>query len=229
MTTPCPPLAVLFDLDGTLLDTAPDMAAALNALRTLEGLDPLPFATIRPHVSHGAARLIKIGFGCDSGERFDALRLRFLDLYSDDIAVGTRPFDGIEAVLGALEGLGIVWGVVTNKPAWLTDPLMSALGLNTRAGCVVSGDTLPERKPHPMPLLHAAKLLSREPRHCVYVGDAQRDIQAGRSAGMRTLVAAFGYLTEDDNPADWLADAIVSHPSELLHALGLVGTPDDEH
>ena len=106
---------------------------------------------------------------------------------------------------------------------------MTALGLNTRAGCVVSGDTLPERKPHPMPLLHAAKLLSREPRHCVYVGDAQRDIQAGRSAGMRTLVAAFGYLTEDDNPADWLADAIVSHPSELLHALGLVGTPEDEH
>jgi phosphoglycolate phosphatase len=215
------PLAVLFDLDGTLLDTAPDMAAALNALRSLEGLPALPFDDIRPHVSHGAPRLIKIGFECESGERFDALRLRFLDLYRSDIAVGTRPFEGIDAVLELLERRGIAWGVVTNKPGWLTGPLMAALGLSERAGCIVSGDTLPQRKPHPMPLLHAAKLLATEPGDCIYVGDAQRDIQAGQAAGMRTMVAAFGYLSDDDDPYGWSADAIVDHPIELLDAFGL--------
>lgn len=221
MTVPRPPQAVLFDLDGTLLDTAPDMAAALNSLRTLEGLDPIPFDQIRPHVSHGAARLIKIGFACESGQRFDTLRTRFLDLYRSDIAVGTRPFAGMDAVLGALERRGIAWGVVTNKPGWLTDPLLAALGMSSRAGCVVSGDTLAERKPHPMPLLHAAKLLAVEPADCIYVGDAERDIQAGRSAGMTTLLAAFGYLSGEDDTASWSADAIVNHPTELLELLGL--------
>lgn len=214
--------AVLFDLDGTLLDTAPDMAAALNALRTQEGLAPLPFAEIRPHVSHGAARLIQIGFGCPSGERFEALRLRFLDLYSRNLSSGTRPFDGIESVLDELERRGIAWGVVTNKPGWLTGPLMTAVGLGERAGCIISGDTLPERKPHPMPLLHAAKLLEREPRDCIYVGDAQRDIQAGRAAGMKTLVASFGYLSDDDDPAGWSADAILGRPIDLLDQLNLM-------
>jgi 2-phosphoglycolate phosphatase len=220
--SPSFPSAVLFDLDGTLLDTAPDMAAALNVLRTLEGLSPLPFDAIRPHVSHGAARLIRIGFDCESGERFEALRLRFLDLYRRDLAVETRPFEGIEAVLEVLERRGIAWGVVTNKPGWLTNPLMSALGLGERAGCVVSGDTLPERKPHPMPLLHAAKLLASEPRDCIYVGDAKRDIEAGRAAGMKTLVAAFGYLSNEDDPGGWSADAILRRPVELLGELGLV-------
>jgi phosphoglycolate phosphatase len=215
------PLAVLFDLDGTLLDTAPDMAAALNALRRLEGLEPLPFHALRPHVSHGAARLIRIGFDCESGERFEALRSRFLDLYRADLAVGTRPFEGIDGILRELERQGIAWGVVTNKPGWLTDPLMSALGLHERAGCIVSGDTLPERKPHPMPLLHAAKLLDTDPGDCIYVGDAERDIQAGRAAGMKTLVAGFGYLSGDDDPSSWLADAILTRPSDLLQALGL--------
>jgi len=215
------PPAVLFDLDGTLLDTAPDMAAALNTLRRLEGLEPLPFAQIRPHVSHGAARLIKIGFECESGDRFNALRLRFLDLYRADLAVGTRPFEGIDDLLDDLERRGIAWGVVTNKPGWLTDPLLSALGLYERAGCVVSGDTLPERKPHPMPLLHAAKLLATDPRRCTYIGDAERDIQAGRAAGMKTLVAGFGYLSAEDDPASWSADAILARPAELLLALDL--------
>jgi len=215
------PPAVLFDLDGTLLDTAPDMAAALNTLRRLEGLEPLPFAQIRPHVSHGAARLIKIGFECESGDRFNALRLRFLDLYRADLAVGTRPFEGIDDLLDDLERRGIAWGVVTNKPGWLTDPLLSALGLYERAGCVVSGDTLPERKPHPMPLLHAAKLLATDPRRCIYIGDAERDIQAGRAAGMKTLVAGFGYLSAEDAPASWSADAILARPAELLLALDL--------
>jgi phosphoglycolate phosphatase len=215
------PVAVLFDLDGTLLDTAPDMASALNALRMLEGLAPLPYAAIRPHVSHGAARLIEIGFACSAGERFDSLRQRFLDLYRSDLASGTRPFDGLEQILAELERRGIAWGVVTNKPGWLTNPLMEALGMDRRAACVISGDTLPERKPHPLPLLYAARLLEVDPGDCIYVGDAERDIQAGRAAGMTTLVAAFGYLAEGDDPASWSADAIANDPRELLSLLGL--------
>ena len=122
----------------------------------------------------------------------------------------------MDAVLGALERRGIAWGVVTNKPGWLTDPLLAALGMSARAGCVVSGDTLAERKPHPMPLLHAAKLLAVEPADCIYVGDAERDIHAGSNAGMRTLVALFGYLREDDRPDQWGADDTVSHPMAIV-------------
>jgi len=219
------PGAVLFDLDGTLLDTAPDMAAALNALRVNEGLEPLPYEQIRPHVSHGAARLVRIGFGCDHGDRFDDLRRRFLTLYRGDIARGTRTFEGLDPVLAQLEARHIAWGVVTNKPGWLTEPLMAAVGLASRARCIISGDTLAERKPHPLPLLHAAGLLGCKPRHCVYVGDAERDVQAGRAAGMRTVVAAFGYLSPDDDPLAWQADAIVEHPVELLGQLGLTERP----
>lgn len=215
------PAAVLFDLDGTLLDTAPDMAAALNALRHAEGLEALPFEQLRHHVSHGALRLIEVGFGCSSGARFEALRGRFLDLYRADIARHTRPFDGLTALLDRLEQAGIPWGIVTNKPGWLTAPLLAALGLDSRAGCVVSGDTLAQRKPHPLPLLHAAQLLACEPGGCVYIGDAERDVVAGRAAGMRTVVAAFGYLGEDDDPASWGPDAIMAGPQELAEWLGL--------
>jgi phosphoglycolate phosphatase len=215
------PLAVLFDLDGTLLDTAPDMSAALNALRDLEGLAPMPYDSIRPHVSHGAARLVEIGFGCREGERFEMLRQRYLQLYRGGLAVGTRLFHGLEEVLTELERRRIPWGVVTNKPAWLTDPLMTAVGLAGRAGCVISGDTLPERKPHPLPLLHAARLLQAPAGRCTYIGDAERDIRAGRAAGMRTLVAAFGYIARDEDPVDWQADAIVAQPHDLLGALGI--------
>ena len=215
------PAAVLFDLDGTLLDTAPDMAVALNALRRAEGMPPLPFAGIRPHVSHGALRLIEVGFGCSNGPRFDDLRGRFLDLYHADLATHTRPFDGLSALLDRLDQDGVAWGVVTNKPGWLTVPLLAAVGLGTRAGCVVSGDTLPQRKPHPAPLLHAARLLACEARECVYIGDAQRDVAAGRAAGMRTVVAAFGYLGEDDDPASWGPDVIVTRPQEIAAWLGL--------
>ena len=176
------PAALLLDLDGTLLDTAPDMGGALNRLRLEWGLDPLPHSTIRPVVSHGAMRLVKLGFPDAAGEHFEQLRLRFLDLYAQNLAEHTRPFPGIEPVLDELERRGVPWGVVTNKPAWLTDPLMAALGLDRRAGCVVSGDTVAERKPHPLPLLHAAGLVGVAPERCVYVGDAERDIQAGRAA-----------------------------------------------
>jgi phosphoglycolate phosphatase len=207
---------VLFDLDGTLLDTAHDMAEALNRLRESEGLERLSFERIRPLVSHGAPRLIRFAFDEPEGERYESLRRQFLDLYAGSIAVHTRLFAGFERVLDAVEGAGIRWGIVTNKPGWLTTPLLAEVGLAARCGCVVAGDTLAERKPHPLPLLHAAGLLGLEPRDCVYVGDAERDVQAARNAGMIPLVAGFGYLAAGEDPAAWLPEAIFSHPEELL-------------
>jgi phosphoglycolate phosphatase len=208
--------ALLLDLDGTLLDTAPDMGGALNRLLEEAGREPLPQSAIRPVVSHGAVRLVKLGFPAAEGEEFERLRLRFLELYSQHLADRTQPFPGLLEVLDELERRGLPWGVVTNKPGWLTDPLMTQLGLFERAGCVVSGDTVGERKPHPLPLLHAADLIRVAPEHCVYVGDAERDIQAGRAAGMRTVIAAYGYLSADDAPERWNASGIIDHPEQLL-------------
>ena len=213
--------ALLLDLDGTLLDTAPDMGGALNRLRGESGLEPLPAAVIRPVVSHGAMRLVKLGFPQAEGDEFERLRLRFLELYSQFLAVDTQLFPGIEAVLAELEERAIPWGVVTNKPGWLTDPLMAALGLDRRAACIVSGDTVAERKPHPLPLLHAAERIGLAPSDCLYVGDAERDIQAGRAAGMTTVVAAYGYISSDDEPERWDPTGIVEHPLELLDWIGL--------
>ena len=208
--------AILFDLDGTLLDTAPDMIGALNRLRAEEGRAPLPFEQVREHVSHGAMRLVSVGFPAVAGEEFERLRLRFLELYAHNLADGTCMFPGLDTVLAGLEADGLPWGIVTNKPAWLTDPLLDQLGLTQRACCVVSGDTVAERKPHPLPLLHAAKLTGVAPEHCVYVGDAERDIVAGRAAGMQTVVAAYGYLGPQDDPERWDPHGIVQRPEELL-------------
>lgn len=213
--------AMLLDLDGTLLDTAPDMADALNRLRLDEGLAALPFEHIRPHVSHGAPRLIRLAFGEPEAPRFEALRVRFLDHYRGGLARRTCLFKGFEEVLPVLEGAGLRWGIVTNKPGWLTAPLLAALGLDRRSACVVSGDTLPERKPHPMQLLHAAALLGLEPRECAYLGDAERDVQAARNAGMIPLVAGFGYLNDGEDPLVWQPDAVLARPEELLDWLGL--------
>jgi N-acetyl-D-muramate 6-phosphate phosphatase len=213
--------AVLLDLDGTLLDTAPDMVGALNRLRGEHGLDPLAFGAVREHVSHGAVRLVGIGFPGIEGEAFERLRLRFLELYAQNLADGTCLFPGIEPVLEHLEAQGLPWGVVTNKPAWLTDPLLAQLGLAGRACCVVSGDTVAERKPHPLPLLHAAAVSGVEPGHCVYVGDAERDIVAGRAAGMQTIVAAYGYLGAGDDPLRWNPHGIIERPGDLLEWLDL--------
>ena len=210
------PAALLLDLDGTLLDTAPDMGGALNRLRLEHGLEPLPAQVIRPVVSHGAMRLVALGFPEATGEAFEALRLRFLELYAANLATGTRLFPGFEGVLGQLESRGLPWGIVTNKPGWLTDPLLAALGLDRRAACAVSGDTLAERKPHPLPLLHAARLVGVVPERCVYVGDAERDIQAGRAAGMTTLVAAYGYISSGEDPMQWQPHGMVSSPADLL-------------
>ncbi|MBX3703548.1 MAG: phosphoglycolate phosphatase [Steroidobacteraceae bacterium] len=215
------PRGVLLDLDGTLLDTAPDMADALNRLRADEGLGSLPFEHIRPHVSHGAPRLIRVGFGDPEPERFESLRGRYLAIYRQGLANRTRLFDGFEEVLSTLERRGIPWGVVTNKPGWLTVPLLEQLGLAARSACIVAGDTLAERKPHPMPLLHAASLLGLEPGACLYLGDAERDVQAARNAGMIPLVAGFGYLHDGEDPAAWRPDGILHRPGDLLAWLDL--------
>jgi phosphoglycolate phosphatase len=192
------------------------MGGALNLLRTEHGREPLPACAIRPVVSHGALRLVALGFPEARGDEFETLRRRFLDIYAANLAVGTRLFPGIDAVLDSLDARGVPWGIVTNKPGWLTDPLLAALGLDRRTACAVSGDTLAERKPHPLPLLHAAQLLRVAPERCVYVGDAERDIQAGRAAGMTTVVAAYGYIADDEDPLQWQPHGIVQAPGELL-------------
>jgi phosphoglycolate phosphatase len=213
--------AVLFDLDGTLLDTAPDMAGALNRLRTEEGRDPLPFARVRPVVSHGALRLVALGFPEAQGNEFERLRLRFLKLYSQDLCSHTRLFPGLDRLLAQFEADGLPWGIVTNKPAWLTDPLVAALGLTDRACCIVSGDTVAERKPHPLPLLHAAQVTGVAAGRCVYVGDAERDIVAGRAAGMQTIVAGWGYFDVEDDPLAWAPTGIAQRPAQLTDWLEL--------
>ena len=207
---------VLFDLDGTLLDTAPDLIRATNQVRIEQGRDPLPYALVRTQVSHGSSGLIRLAFADLAGEPLEKLRLRLLDLYSEQLAVGTRLFDGCQTVLDTLSSRGLAWGIVTNKPGFLTTPLLAALGLDKVAGCVVSGDTLPERKPHPAPLLLAASRLSLQPQQCLYVGDAERDVQASRAAGMPVLVARYGYLGPDDDPESWRPDAHIDTPTQII-------------
>lgn len=208
---------VLFDLDGTLLDTAPDLARALNFVLQSNGRAPLPFEQIRPVVSHGGAALISLGFGIQPDHPdFDARRQELLEYYKNNIANHTRLFQGMEEVLDYIESHKLNWGVVTNKPGWLTEPLLEALKLRERAASIVSGDTLNERKPHPAPLLYACELTGTEPQHCLYVGDAERDIQAGHNAGMLTLVAMFGYIMDNDRPETWGASALIDQPRDIL-------------
>jgi len=212
---------VLFDLDGTLLDTAPDLAQALNATLQANGRAALPFEQIRPVVSHGGSALIRLGFRLERQHpQFAPLHTQFLDYYQAHIADRTRLFPGMEEVLQHIEAHGLSWGVVTNKPGWLTEPLLAALDLQRRAAGVVCGDTLTECKPHPAPLLHACKLIGTLPGQCIYVGDAERDVKAGHDAGMATLVALFGYLTESDCPEDWGASALIQQPADILAWLG---------
>ena len=207
---------VLFDLDGTLLDTAPDLIRVLNQLRVEQGLEPLPFALVRTQVSHGSSGLVRLGFPDLSGDALEALRLRLLELYSAQLAIDTALFDGCQAVLDELKSRAMAWGIVTNKPGFLTTPLLASLGLTSSAGCVVSGDTLPQRKPHPAPLLLAAAQLSLEPEQCLYVGDAERDVQSARAAGMPVLVARYGYLGPDDDPDGWKPDALIDAPQQII-------------
>jgi phosphoglycolate phosphatase len=213
---------VLFDLDGTFADTAPDLADALNRTLELHGREPLPLEQIRPAVSHGGAALIRTGFGITPDhEQFESLRQDLLRFYQENLSRHTNLFPGMAELIDRLEGRGLRWGIVTNKPSWLTDPLMQQLGLDQRAACIVSGDTTSNSKPHPEPILHACQLAGGTPAECLYVGDAKRDIEAGNSAGTKTLVALFGYIGDDDRPSEWRADGEIKHPSDILKWLDL--------
>jgi len=211
--------AVLFDFDGTFADTAPDLAAAVNAMRTKRGLEPLPPATVRPYASMGARGLLRIGFGMTpEHSQYIAMRDEFLDRYARALCVDTRLFPGMPEVIDELGARGIAWGIVTNKATRFTERLVRDLGV--APACVVCGDSTPHLKPHPAPLLLAAKRLELAPRECVYVGDDLRDIQAAHAAGMRSVAVEYGYHGADNpGPATWNADAIISHPSELLEHL----------
>ncbi len=208
--------AILFDLDGTLVDTARDLASALNYLLVQEGQKPIALAKIRPYASCGTGALIKAGFNIDeSDSRFCHLRQAIIDRYRAHIADESTLFEGIASLLDHLEAEGLPWGVVTNKPGFLTQPLMAQLELLNRAAVVVSGDTLQQRKPDPAPLLYACKQIARDPKTSIYIGDAERDINAGRAAGMYTIAAHYGYIGEDDRPAEWGAESDVTHASQL--------------
>jgi phosphoglycolate phosphatase len=215
--------AVLFDLDGTVLDTAPDMVGALNRLLEEHALAPLPFDEVRSAVSHGAARVVKTGFPHAEAEHLAALQQRFLEIYRGALCLETRLFAGMDEVLNTLTSWRMKSGIVTNKAAWLTDPLLTGLGIRERFACVVSGDTLAERKPHPLPLLHAAALADVRPGECVYVGDAQRDVQAAHAAEMPALVANYGYLRADEDSTVWGGDGYLNRPLDLLDWLKASG------
>jgi N-acetyl-D-muramate 6-phosphate phosphatase len=209
--------AVFFDLDGTLADTAPDLAAALNQLLGERGRPSLPFDVIRPVVSHGGNALLRLAFAITEDQpEFEGLRQRYLELYDRRLHYSTSFFPGIPEVLETLETEGIRWGVITNKPAWLTHPLMHKLGVERRVACIVSGDSTGHRKPHPAPVLHACEITGVDPRASLYVGDAERDIAAGRAAGLHTLIACYGYIGKEEDPSQWQADGMIDHPQEII-------------
>ncbi|OGT79560.1 MAG: phosphoglycolate phosphatase [Gammaproteobacteria bacterium RIFCSPLOWO2_02_FULL_61_13] len=215
------PTHVLFDLDGTLADTAPDLQYALNQVLTEQGLPPLPLGEVRPAASHGAIAMLRLAYPDAQEETLLPLRNRFIDRYRACLDRQTTLFPGTLNLLGALEARGIVWGIVTNKLAELTEPLLHTLGLLQRAACVVSGDTTAFAKPHPAPLLHACELLGCEPAAAIYVGDSSRDVEAARRAGMRVVVAGYGYMDGVDTAKQWAADHVIGEPMELLAWVGL--------
>lgn len=208
---------VLFDLDGTLADTARDLLSALERLCVEESAQPPAYEQFRGVVSLGSAAMLNLAFEGRLGEPFfDALRDRLLAHYREDIASHTRLFSGMSEVLAKLEATDIQWGIVTNKPAWLTEPLLKKLELDERAVCVISGDTLARRKPHPDQLLHACEITGVSPERTLFVGDAHSDIVAGQRAGMRTVAALFGYIPDGEDPHNWGAAITIESPMELL-------------
>ena len=214
-----PSRAVLFDFDGTLADTAPDLAGALNRLRADQGLEALPIERLRPFASAGARGLVHAGFGVKPGDAdYDALREAFLEIYREHTCVQTRLFPGIAELLEALAQRGVPWGIVTNKATRFTDRIVEALGL--KPACVVCGDTTEHLKPHPAPMRHAAEQLKLAAGDCMYLGDDLRDIQAGRAAGMRTVAVEWGYHhPESGGPDAWNADAVIARPGDLIPLL----------
>jgi 2-phosphoglycolate phosphatase len=212
------PRAVLFDLDGTLADTAPDLAAAVNWLRTERGLAETPYEVLRPTASAGARGMIGAAFGLAPGDDgYEELRLAWFDRYQSAMATHTTLFDGINELLTGIEDAGMAWGIVTNKPARFTDPLVPQIAL-AHAGCIISGDTTGFAKPHPAPLLEGARRLGLAPEQCWYVGDDLRDIEAGKAAGMVTIACAWGYCGAIA-PSTWGADYLLDTPDQLLTLL----------
>lgn len=212
------PRAILFDLDGTLADTAPDLAAAVNFLRTERGLAPTPYSVLRPTASAGARGMIGAAFGLTPNDAgYEELRLQWFDRYQGAMAVYSTLFGGVPDLLDGITAAGMAWGIVTNKPARFTDPLIPQIGL-AHAGCIISGDTTAHAKPHPAPLLEAARRLGVAAEHCWYVGDDMRDVEAGRAAGMITVACAWGYCGAVE-PATWGADYLLDTPIDLLDTL----------
>ena len=207
---------ILFDLDGTLADTALDLTNALNSVRLSYELTELPTEIIRPTVSLGAAAMIKVAFNIEKEDpEFDEIHKKFLKCYSENIAEETKLFEGMEKVLERLENTKKTWGIVTNKSSWLTIPLLKALSLDKRPACIICGDTVGYTKPHPAPVIHACKKMKCDPTSTLFVGDAKRDIEAGIKAGTKTAVALYGYINESENPEDWGADRMIKSPYEI--------------
>jgi 2-phosphoglycolate phosphatase len=211
--------AVFFDLDGTLVDTAPDMVGLLQRLQREHGIDPVSYELGRSYVSNGAIGLLTLGFPELEVQFGDELHQHFLEQYSESICVESRVFDGLGGLLDQLDEMGCPWGVVTNKPEQLTIPLLTALGLTDRSACIVSGDTLAVRKPDPAPMLLACDIAGVDAQTSIYVGDAERDIEAGQGAGMATIAAGYGYITADDDPREWDADVIAMTTEELTQII----------
>ncbi len=208
---------VFFDLDGTLADTAPDLAGALNQLLEEQGQPKLSLENIRPTVSLGGNAMIHHAFEVkEDSQEFISLRQRFLDIYNTRMHSDTQLFPGMTEVLKTLESDGMIWGVITNKYAYLTDPLMQHLGLDKRASCIISGDSTGNKKPHPEPMYHACAITNSVPAGTLYIGDARRDIEAGRAAGMHTLIAQYGYIAADEDPAQWQADGMIAEPLAII-------------
>ena len=213
---------ILFDLDGTLVDTAPDLGYALNLQLHQHGREPLSDATIRPFASHGSRGLIGLGFGITPNDaNFLALRDEYLALYDTVFTRSPVLLAGIAELLQAIENKDLKWGIVTNKPRRFTLGLIESMGLHKRAACIVSGDDAPQPKPSPATLLLACEQVGVKPKNCMYVGDAERDIQAGKAAGMQTVIALFGYIDVTDKPHEWGADALIKAPMELLDKFSL--------
>jgi phosphoglycolate phosphatase len=213
---------VLFDLDGTLIDSAPDLAGAANELRARHGLQHVPLPQLREMAGSGARGMIGVAFGVAPGhDRYEALRLAFLELYEARMLQQTRVFAAIEPVLDALDAAGLRWGVVTNKAMRYAAPITSALGLGARAAVIIAGDSTPHAKPHPEPLREAARRASVAPQRSVYIGDDLRDIQAGQAAGMATGAASWGYLGRGARVEAWGANTVLERPGDILNWLSL--------
>ncbi len=208
--------AVLFDLDGTLVDSACDLHAALNTLRAELGLASFPFGPFRGAVSQGGGAMLALGLMAEVDAPDDTLLPRFLAYYAEGLAAHSRCFDGVEEVLIRLDTLRVPWGVVTNKPDWLAEPLMQRLGLDQACAIRVAGDTLPTKKPDPAPVLYACAQLAVDPARCLFVGDDQRDIQAGQAAGCPTVLASYGYAQDLAEARRWGASFVIDHPRALL-------------